>query len=80
MTYKEGDRVLIVDKRSCSFASLGEMDRYLNTIMTITEIAEFETIYGTMYRMYEDGGYWNWFEHDFVGKVIDDNILVKEEC
>lgn len=52
--YEKGDKVLIVPKRVRGFNSGGEMDKYLNTVMTIDEVLGFG------YHMKEDNGSWCW--------------------
>lgn len=56
MRYKVGDRVKIVKKRVFGMNSIGRMDGYLDTIMTIASFS----ISGNDYRMKEDKGIWNW--------------------
>ena len=82
MKYNVGDRVLIVGYRTSAMNSFGEMDRYLNTIMTIRDICSGNPL--LPYKMYEDcddpnmNNGWFWGDNMIVGKVIDDNVVV--EC
>lgn len=81
MKYNVGDRVLIVGYRTFSMNSFGEMDRYLNTIMTIRGIHSGNPL--LPYKMQEDYGDpnmrngWFWGDDMIVGKVIDDNVVIK---
>lgn len=57
--YRVGDRVLIADKRTPLMNVEGEMDKYLGTVMTISEI-----VGGHSFKMVEDQGSWRWDSHD----------------
>lgn len=81
MKYNVGDRVLIVGYRTSAMNSFGEMDRYLNTIMTIRDICSGNPL--LPYKMREDyddpnmSGGWFWGDDMIVGKVVDDNVVIK---
>lgn len=77
MRYNVGDRVLIVSHRTSYMNQFGYADQYLNTVMTIRDIRDCR------YKMNEDyhdpfrcGG-WYWSDDEIVGKVVDENRLVK---
>ena len=63
--YNIGDKVLIVPQwnRYTQENPHGMMDCWLNTVMTIEEIYEWDD----SYRMSEDYGEWSWNEHCIVG-------------
>lgn len=58
MRYKKGDRVVIVGHRTPRMNYEGEMDQYLDTIMTVKRIARGHR--RDTYKMIEDGGDWFW--------------------
>lgn len=80
MKYKVGDRVLIVDHRVDGMNQVGYMDRYLNTVMTIRTIRSGLFPYKMREDYYDpncvDIG-WVWNDDMIVGKVVDDNVVIK---
>lgn len=69
MSYKIGDKVLIVDRRVDGMNTSGQMDKYLCKIMTIRSSCNSE------YHMEEDidalyGHGWYWYDHMIERKVL----------
>lgn len=69
MSYKIGDKVLIVDHRVDGMNTSGQMDKYFHKIMTIRSSCNSE------YHMVEDTdglwGYgWYWYDNMIERKVL----------
>lgn len=56
MQFSEGDRVLIVDVRSCAYGYNGYMERLVDQEAVITEVNDEED----GYRINLDDGHWFW--------------------
>lgn len=71
--YEIGDKVLIKKSwKKLKEAPDPEMDKFLDTIVTINEIYDNEAAdRPNTYRMKEDKGYWVWFDYYIKGKVIE---------
>lgn len=63
--YKVGDKVRIVDHRTCNMNKNGEMDKWLGKTMTVREI-----LYNKRYFMEEDK-----FERNGMGWMWDDEMI-----
>lgn len=63
--YKVGDKVRIVDHRTCCMNKNGEMDKWLGKTMTVREI-----LYNKCYFMEEDK-----FERNGMGWMWDDEMI-----
>ena len=74
MSYKPGDKVVIISQRGITWNQDGEMDIWQGKVMTIDKIGF--TIPGkyTRYTMVEDEGKWAWNNLD-----IDDEATKKLE-
>ena len=74
MSYKPGDKVVIINRRGITWNQNGEMDIWQGKVMTIDKIGF--TIPGryTSYKMVEDDGEWAWNNMD-----IDDEATKKLE-
>lgn len=68
-TYKVGDKVLLTNKRPGFWNIEGEMDKYLNSIVTISRILPG----GQIFEIKEDNTPWKWnFRFDEIVKKIND--------
>lgn len=74
MSYRPGDKVVIINQRGITWNQKGEMDIWQGKVMTIDKIGF--TIPGryTSYTMVEDEGKWAWNNLD-----IDDEATKKLE-
>ena len=74
MSYKSGDKVVMISQRGITWNQDGEMDIWQGKVMTIDKIGF--TIPGryTSYKMVEDEGKWAWNNLD-----IDDEATKKLE-
>jgi len=81
MKYKVGDRVRLVSKRSSRWNEEGEMDKFINKVVILTDINdEYETI------KFEGIGNWSILIEDIVGYadtdkfyvILSDNMVLRE--
>lgn len=77
MKYKVGDKVRIVSKRTDKMNKLGQMDKYLGTIMTIDEIIHGAFTGEKAYAMNEDENEWCWYDDMIEGLVADEMSAVE---
>lgn len=71
MKYKVGDKVRIVSERTDRMEPEGEMDKYLGTVMTITDVRS------SRYLMEDDSGIWRWDDDMIEGLVTDEMSAVE---
>lgn len=77
--YKKGDMVMIQTSPKGSYYWGSDLNKYLGSILEV-EYAK-EDCSDTSYGLWVNEAYpIEFFEDEIIGKVIDDNILVKEEC
>ena len=72
---KVGSKVLIVDKwvHGCYPNEEGKMDKYLNTIVTISDVSQSK-YYGIVCSIEEDSGTWTWHLPSFKCLVLPEVI------
>lgn len=75
MKYKVGDVVRIVKNHTNLMERTGQMDKYLGTIMIISNIQITSSI--CPYLMEEDGGIWSWNDDMIEGLVADEMSAVE---
>lgn len=65
--YKVGDKVKVVDYRTSDMCSDGGMDKYLDKVVTISQVDDSGYIFP--YKIEEDDGEWVWEDDMFQYKL-----------